>query len=83
MVEAMSDAAGEVTITWMPGANADSHDVVLYSGGPDYDIVAEQETVSGTSHTFTGVATGRYAAVVISAQGASEWDYSLVWVNVQ
>ena len=83
MVAARSDAAGEVTITWMSGVNADSHDIVLYSGSPDYDIVDEAEDVSGNTHTFTGVAAGRYAAVVISAQGTSEWDYSLVWVTVQ
>ena len=83
MVEAMSDAAREVTVTWQPGMNADSHDVVLYSGAPDYDIVDEEENVTGMSHTFTGVSPGRYAAVVISARGTDMWDYSLVWVTIQ
>jgi hypothetical protein len=83
MVEARSDAAGEATVTWVAGENADSHDVVLYSGSPDYDIVAEQEDVSGTSHAFTDIAAGRYAAVVISELGTDQWDYSLVWVTVQ
>ena len=83
MVAAVSNAAGEATITWRSGMNADSHDVVLYSGAPDYNIVDEEESVTGMSHTFTDVAAGRYAAVVISAMGDDMWDYSLVWVVVQ
>ena len=83
MVAAVSNADGQATITWRSGMNADSHDVVLYSGGPDYNIVREAENVTGMSHTFTGVAEGRYAAVVISAMGDDMWDYSLVWVVVQ
>ena len=83
MVEAMSDAAGEVTVTWQPGMNADSHDVVLFSGAPDYNFADEEENVTGMSHTFTDLAAGRYAAVVISAMGDDMWDYSLVWVVVQ
>ena len=38
--------------------NADSHDVVLFSGAPDYNIVREEENVTGMSHTFTDVAAG-------------------------
>jgi hypothetical protein len=83
MVAAVSNVAGQATITWQSGMNADSHDVVLYSGAPDYNIVREEENVTGMSHTFTGVAAGRYAAVVISAMGDDMWDYSLVWVVVQ
>lgn len=83
MVAAVSNAEGQAIITWRSGMNADSHDVVLYSGGPDYNIVREAENVTGMSHTFTGVAEGRYAAVVISAMGDDMWDYSLVWMVVQ
>ena len=83
MVAAVSNAAGQATITWQSGMNADSHDVVLYSGAPDYNIVDEEENVTGMSHTFTGVEAGRYAAVVISAMGDDMWDYSLVWVTIQ
>ena len=83
MVAAVSNAEGQAIITWRSGMNADSHDVVLYSGGPDYNIVDEEESVTGMSHTFTGVAAGRYAAVVISAMGDDMWDYSLVWMVVQ
>ena len=82
MVAAVSNAAGQVTITWQSGMNADSHHVVLYSGAPDYDIVDEEENVTGMSHTFTDVAAGRYAAVVISTLGDDMWDYSLVWVTI-
>ncbi len=73
----------DVIVSWTPGQGADSHDVVLYSSGPAYDIVREATDVSGNSHKFDDLDPGRYAAVVISARGTDEWDYALVWVEVQ
>ncbi|MCY3692256.1 MAG: fibronectin type III domain-containing protein [Chloroflexi bacterium] len=73
----------DVIVSWTPGEGADSHDVVLYSSGPAYDIVREATDVSGNSHKFDDLDPGRYAAVVISARGADEWDYALVWVEVR
>ena len=71
MVEAMG-GAGTVMVTWEDGQNAVGHLVLLLDGA---DIEAMETAPTGNSHTFTGLSSGVYIAVVVSYKSTSDYDY--------
>jgi hypothetical protein len=70
---AMSDAAGMVTVDWTSGDNALGHLVLLFKS--DFSGTPMVGTPSGNSHTFSGVPTGSYIAVVVSYRSVSDYKY--------
>ena len=66
MVDAMSDAAGEITVSWTPGANATAHVAFLWKDDArvgDLKILAGPD---GERADFTGLDAGMYSVVVLS-----------------
>ena len=73
-VMAKSDAAGTVTVSWTPGADAIGHLVFLFNA--DFSGTPKVGTpLPGDSHTFSSVPAGSYIAVVVSYRSASEYKY--------
>ena len=79
MVEAMG-GTGTVTVSWEDGENAVGHLVLLLDGA---DIEAMETAPTGNSHTFTGLSSGVYIAVVVSYKSTSDYDYDYDAGSVQ
>ena len=73
-VTAESNAAGELTVTWTPGANAVGHLVLLFDS--EFNVVETEASPSGNSHTFTGLTAGQHTAVVVSYKSVSDYKYA-------
>ncbi len=63
-----------LVVSWTAGTNANGYKVQWKSGSQAYDASARQATVTGTSHTITGLTGGtEYTVRVISTRtGASD-----------
>lgn len=73
-----ADVTGsKVTVTWDSVTNATNYDVYLIQSPWAWEDIKYSKSVSGTSHVFTNVANGDYAAFVIARPNKdsiqSEW----------
>ena len=75
------NAAGEIEVSWTPGANAHGQAVMLFTSDFEGDPVIAMKGLTDTTHTFVNVDDGDYVVIVVAFDEEFE-DFEIVSKSV-